>query len=75
MTRDELEALVERDERDLLDILKATSDGVPHDDALTLMLMQMQMLSRFNYWTADLIAAFLGGWESEALDDGRKFDA
>ena len=77
MIREEFEALLARDEADILDILKTTTAALPDKDALIMMWMQVQMLSRFCFWTADLMAAFLGGWESEAAEEPEreKFDA
>ena len=77
MTRDDFEDLLARDRDDILDILKTTTNSLPDKDALTMMLLQVRLMASFNYWTADLIAAFLGGWESEAAEEPEreKYDA
>ena len=66
MTQDELKALIERDEHDIVDVLTTSVKNVPNEDAMLFAVLQMQMLARIVYWTSDVLAAGIGEWDSEA---------
>jgi len=61
VTQDELKALIEEDEGDIIDILTTSVKAVDDDDAFVFAILQMQLLSRLIYWTTDVLAARMGG--------------
>ncbi len=77
MTRDELEALIERDELDIIDILQCTMKQVSDFDTLITSLMQLRSLYAVGYLVCNNVVNVVAGWQAdvEQEPEEEKYDA
>ncbi len=77
MTRDELEALIERDELDIIDILQCTMKQVSDFDTLVTSLMQLRSLYAVGYLVCNNVVNVVAEWGAEERQEPEeeKYDA